>query len=69
MEELDFSGCKSLEKLPEGLRGLTGLKNLYMWDCDSLEEFPSGVCTLVALEELNFNGCKFLKKLLEGLRD
>ena len=35
---------------------------------EALEEFPLGVCMLVALEEINFGGCKSLKKFLEGLR-
>ena len=38
-----------------------------MWDCEALEEFPSGICTLKALEELSFNGCKSLRKIPEGL--
>ena len=49
---LSFDGCKSLRRIPEGLGGLTCLKKLYMCDCEALEEFPSGVCTLKALEEL-----------------
>jgi hypothetical protein len=39
------------------------LKELHMWECEALEEFPSGVGTLVALEKLAFNGCKSLKKI------
>ena len=35
----------------------------------ALEEYPSGVCTLVSLEELGFGGCKSLKMTREGLGD
>jgi hypothetical protein len=38
-----------------------------MGDCEALEEFPSGVCTLKALEELSFKGCKCLGNIPEGL--
>ena len=51
LEELNFGGCKFMKKISEGLWGLTSLKKFYMWDCESLEEFPSGVCKLVTLEE------------------
>jgi len=37
-----------------------------MWDCEVLEEFPSGICTLKALEELSFYGCKSLRIIPEG---
>ena len=49
------------------IRGLAQLKVLYMQQCEALAKFPSGVCTIVALEELGFGGCKTLKKLLERL--
>ena len=52
-----------MKKIPEGLGGLTSSKKLYMWDCEAFEEFPFGVCTLVALKELNFGGCIFVKKI------
>jgi Leucine-rich repeat (LRR) protein len=67
LEELDFSGCKSLKTIPEGLGGLTYLKILRMWDCEALELFPSRVCTRKALEELDFSGCKSLRTIPEGL--
>jgi hypothetical protein len=34
-----------------------------MWEYKALEEFPSGVGMLVALEELAFNGCESLTKI------
>ena len=37
-----------------------------MPDCEALEEFPSGICTLKALKELSFRGCKSLKNMPEG---
>ena len=43
------------------------MKKLCMGDCEALEEFPSGVCTLKALEELHFHGCKSLRTIPEGL--
>jgi hypothetical protein len=43
------------------------LKRLYMWDCEGLEEFPSGLCALKALEELKPKGCKSFKKIPNGL--
>jgi hypothetical protein len=46
--------------------GLTCLKILYMGDWEALEEFPSGACTLKALEELHFNGCKSLRTVVEA---
>ena len=51
LEELNFPRCKSLKNIPEGLGGLTCLKKLYMSECEALEEFQSGVCTLIELEE------------------
>jgi len=38
-----------------------------MHECEALEEFPSGVTTLKALELLSFQGCKALKIIPEGL--
>ena len=55
LEELDFSKCRSLKKIPEGFGGLTSLKKLDMWECEALEEFPPGLSNLCALEELNFS--------------
>jgi len=43
LEHLHFNGCRSLTKTPEGLRELTCLRKLYMWDFKALEEFPSGI--------------------------
>ena len=37
--EFHFGGCKSLEKITEGLGGLTCLKKLYMKNCEALDEF------------------------------
>ena len=38
-----------------------------MWDCEALEEFPSGIFTLKALKELSLHGCKSLRKIPKGL--
>jgi len=38
-----------------------------MPDCEALEEFPSGICTLKALEDSSFYGCKSLRNILEKL--
>ena len=38
-----------------------------MGECEALEEFPFGVCKLVALEKLYFGVWKFLTKIPEGL--
>jgi hypothetical protein len=54
LEELNFTQCKSLRRIPEGFGGLTCSKKLYMGNCEALEEFPSRICTLKALEELFF---------------
>ena len=43
-----------LEDDPGGIKGLTCLKNLHMWECEALEVCPLGVCTLVTLDELDF---------------
>jgi Leucine-rich repeat (LRR) protein len=67
LEELTLKNCKSLRTIPEGLGGLTCLKKLYMNDCEALEEFPLGICTLKALEDLQLEGCKSLKTIPEGL--
>ena len=48
---LCFYNCKALKSITEGLGGLTCLKELRMHECEALEEFPSGVTTLGALEE------------------
>jgi hypothetical protein len=57
-----------LEENTGGLGGLTSLKILKMYDCEALEEFPCGICTLKASKELIFTGCESLRKILEGLR-
>ena len=66
LKELNFGGCRSLKRIPNGLGGLMCFKD--MWECDALEEFPSRLYMLVALEELGFHGCKSLKRSLEGLK-
>ena len=65
LEELNFGGCKSLMKFPEGLRGLADLTKLYMYKNEALEDVQSGVCTLMALEEFSFGGCRPLKLISE----
>jgi len=42
-----------LKTIPESFAKLTKLKELSMFECEALEEFPVGVSNLVALEELN----------------
>jgi hypothetical protein len=37
------------------------LKILGRRDCEALQEFPSGVCTLNGLKVLDFKGCKILR--------
>ena len=65
LEELNFGGCISLMKFPEGLRGLVDLMKLYMCKCETLEEVQTGVCTLMALEEFSFGGCMSLNLIPE----
>ena len=50
LEELNFSECRSLMKIPEGFGGLTSLEKLLMQECEALEEFPPGLSNLCALE-------------------
>ena len=41
------------------------MSTLYMGNCEALEEFRSGICTLKALEVLYFYGCKYLRRVQE----
>ena len=54
LEELAFSQCGYLRKIPEEFGGLTSLKKLTMQECEALEEFPLGLGNLCTLEELDF---------------
>jgi Leucine-rich repeat (LRR) protein len=53
LEDLDFSNCRSLKEIPEGLGGLTSLKKLGMEACEAFERFLLGPSNLATLEELD----------------
>jgi len=66
LEELSFTKCEALKHIPKEFATLTCLKKLYMWECEALKVFPSGLTNLIALEELSFTKCEALKHVLEG---
>ena len=51
---IEFSWLQILEEDPGRTRGFDMFEETLHVECEALEEFPSGVCTLVALEELIF---------------
>ena len=53
LEELFFSKCPSLRRIPEGFGGLKSLKKLDMQEYEALEEFHPGVSNMCALEKLD----------------
>ncbi len=64
LEELTIGKRKSLKNILGGFGSLTCLKNLYMWKCEVLVEFPPGLRNLLALEESY--GCKSLRNVPKG---
>ena len=67
----NFGGTQFLKMLRFEKRSgrfgmLTCLNKLDMWECEALEEFPSVLSNLTALEQLNFSKCRVLKHVPEG---
>ena len=49
--------------VPEGVRGLAGLKTLHLWDNEGLTALPAGLGRLRNLEVLNLSHCPGLAAL------
>ncbi|XP_057813710.2 disease resistance protein RPV1 [Cryptomeria japonica] len=63
LEELDLKDLKSLQKLPEKLDHLTGLKFLILDQWDKIQELPKQVCGLPSLCRLSICGGNSLRNL------
>ncbi|XP_057813753.2 disease resistance protein RUN1-like isoform X2 [Cryptomeria japonica] len=63
LEELDLKELKSLQKLPEKLDHLTGLKVLILDEWDKMQELSEQVCELRSLRKLSICGGNSLKNL------
>ncbi|XP_043687812.1 TMV resistance protein N-like [Telopea speciosissima] len=63
LEQLNLTGCDSLDELDESIGKLSQLKSLILNSCYSLKKLPDGVGLLQKLKVLNFGYCSKLVKL------
>ncbi|TXG47008.1 hypothetical protein EZV62_026302 [Acer yangbiense] len=63
LEELDFCGCKNLERLPKSIKKLSKLYSLKLNDCGMLRSLPELPSSLRHLEAIN------CKQLIQSLPD
>ena len=59
-DEIKVQRMQIIEETAGGVWGFTCFKEIVMEDCVAMEDSPSRICTLKALEEQLFDECKLL---------
>ncbi|KAL6315391.1 hypothetical protein AAG906_000501 [Vitis piasezkii] len=71
LQHLDLSYCKSLKRLSESICNLSSLETLILKEFDlsftGIEELPSSIGHLKALQHLDLSYCKSLRSLSESI--
>nr|UBY07595.1 NBS-LRR disease resistance protein [Dasypyrum villosum] len=63
LRELSLTRCDALKKFPDGMYGVTALKELWMRQCPRVETLPEGLLQqLPALEKLHITDCPNLEE-------
>jgi Leucine-rich repeat (LRR) protein len=63
LQELNLSGCSSLQELPTSIGQLNALQELNLSWCSSLQKLPTLIGQLNALQNLHLRGCSNLLEL------
>jgi Leucine-rich repeat (LRR) protein len=63
LQELNLSGCSSLQKLPTFIGQLNALQDFNLSRCSNLQELPTSIGQLHALQNLHLNDCLRLQEL------
>lgn len=67
LQELDLSGCWSLQQLPASIGLLKGLHVLNLTGCAALQQLPTPIGKLTNLQCLDLTGCDQLRQLPASL--
>ncbi|CAO1940154.1 unnamed protein product [Urochloa humidicola] len=68
LEELAFSRCPNLARLPEGILQLSSLQTLRLHMCDSISALPEWLSDISSLKTIVIYSCRSIKSLPSNIQ-